>query len=175
MNEAAIWKLAHEGGMTALTIEQLANTTGQNPLDLNRLYPDPAFMVLVLIEEIHRKAMETLPDSGLSSFDRLTDMVMNHCDASLPYRESIHRLWDDLITMPLTLLTLRPYILKIVGRILKESGMREDDAWAPFRLRAYFGLFLYVFYTWLYDETSHQEETLMCLDDGLKRLGSLPW
>ena len=175
MNEQAIWKLVEEGGVSALTIERLADATGQSPLDLHRLYPDPAFMIVALAEELHQKAMETLPDSELSPFDRLTDLVMTHFDISLPYRESIRRLWEDLVTTPSALLILRPHLMKIVSHILQAVGMDERDAWAPFRVRAYFALFIYVFYTWLYDESTQQEQTLACLDNGLKKLGDLPW
>lgn len=175
MNEQAIWKLAAEGGMAALTVERLAEETGESPLKLGRLYPEPAFMVLVLVEKIHNQSMTSLPPSTTSMQDRLTDMVMNHLDASLAHRESIRRLWSDLVSMPPALLTLRPYLMKMVARILKESGVESNDLWAPIRLRAYFALFLYVLYTWLYDETPQQEHTLVSLDKGLKQLEALPW
>lgn len=175
MNEQAIWKLVAEGGMAALTVDRLAEETGESSLKLGHLYPEPAFMVLVLAEEIHNQAMVTLPPSASSTQDRLTDMVMNHLDASLAHRESIRRLWTDLVTMPTALLTLRPYLMKMVARILKESGVESNDLWAPIRLRAYFSLFLYVLYTWLYDDSPQQEHTLVCLDKGLKQLGALPW
>jgi hypothetical protein len=175
MNEQTIWKLVAEGGMSALTIDRLAGETGESPVNLSHLYPEPAFMVLVLVEAIHNQSMITLPPSTSSMQDRLTDMVMNHLDASLVHRESIRRLWADLITMPSVLLTLRPYLMKIVARILKESGVESNDLWAPIRLRAYFALFLYVFYAWLYDDTPQQEHTLVSLDKGLKHLEALPW
>ncbi len=175
MNEQAIWKLALEGGMAALTVDRLAEETGQSPLSLSHLYPEPAFMVLVLMEEIHNQTMATRPPDTLSTHDRLTDMVMNHLDASFIHREAIRRLWSDLVTMPTALLTLRPYLMKMVARILKESGVETNDLWAPIRLRAYFGLFLYVLYIWLYDETPQQEHTLVSLDKGLKQLEALPW
>jgi hypothetical protein len=175
MNEQAIWKLAAEGGMTALTVDRLAHETGQNAHDLGSLYPDPAYMVLVLIEEIHNQTMERVTPSALPLQDRLTDMVMAHLDTCLPHRESIRRLWGDLVAMPTTLLTLRPYVMKMVARILKECGMEDDALLAPIRLRAYFALFLYVLYTWVYDESPQQEHTLVVLDRGLKRLGDFPW
>lgn len=180
MNEQAIWKLAAEGGMAALTVDHLAKETGQSALELRNLYPDPAFMVLVLMEEIHNQTMGTLSasilsTSTLSTQDRLTDMVMAHLDACLPHREPIRRLWGDLVSMPLTTLTLRPYLMKMVARILKECGVEENSLWGPIRLRTYFALFLYVFYVWLYDDTPQQEQTLVNLDRGLKQLGGLPW
>lgn len=175
MNEQAIWKLVAEGGMAALTVERLAEETGESPLKLSQLYPEPAFMVLVLMEEVHNQTMSIPPSPSSSTQDRLTDMVMNHLDASLVHRESIRRLWSDLITMPQALLTLRPYLMKMVARILKESDVASNDLWAPIRLRAYFALFLYVLYTWLYDDTPQQEHTLVCLDKGLKQLEALPW
>lgn len=175
MNEQVIWKLAAEGGMTALTVDRLAKETGQSPLELRSLYPEPAFMVLVLMEEIHNQTMGTLPTSPLSTQDRLTDMVMAHLDACLVHREAIRRLWGDLVSMPLTLLVLRPYLMKMVARILKECGIKEDNLWAPIQLRAYFALFLYVLYVWIYDDTPQQEHTLVSLDRGLKQLGEIPW
>lgn len=175
MNEQAIWKLAAEGGMAALTVDRLAQETGQSALELRSLYPDPAFMVLVLMEEIHNQTMATLPASTSSTLDRLTDMVMAHLDACLVHREPIRYLWGDLVSMPLTLLTLRPYLTKMVARLLKECGVKENDLWAPIRLRAYLGLFIYVLYVWIYDETPQQEQTLVTLDRGLKQLGDLPW
>jgi len=175
MNEQAIWKLATEGGMAALTINRLAEETGENPFKLGRLYPEPAFMVLVLVEAIHNRTMATPPPSASSTQDYLTDMVMSHLDASFTHRDSIRRLWSDLVTMPKTLLTLRPYLMKMVARILKESGIESNDLWGPIRLRAYFGLFLYVLYVWLYDDTPQQEHTLVTLDKGLKQLEALPW
>jgi hypothetical protein len=175
MNEQAIWKLVGEGGIAALTIDRLTEETGESPLKLSQLYPEPEFMVLVLVETIHNQSMTTLPPSTSSTQDRLTDMVMHHLDLSLVHRESIRRLWSDLVTMPSALLTLRPYLMKMVARILKESGIESNDLWAPIRLRAYFGLFLYVLYTWLYDETPQQEHTLVTLDKGLKQLEALPW
>lgn len=175
MNEQAIWKLAGEGGMAALTVDRLAKETGQSTLELGGLYPDPAFMVLVLMEEVHNQAMAVPPIPTLSTQDRLTDMVMAHLDACLVHREIIRRLWGDLVSMPLVLLTLRPYLMKMVARILKECGIEEDDLWGPIRLRAYFALFLYVLYVWIYDDTSQQEQTLVSLDRGLKQLGDIPW
>jgi hypothetical protein len=175
MNEQAIWKLAAEGGMAALTIDRLAEETGQNALDLGSLYPDPAYMVLVLMEAIHNQTMQTLPPSTLSTQDRLTDMVMSHLDTCLPHRMEIRRLWGDLVSMPMTLLTLRPYLMKMVARILRECGLEEDSLLAPVRLRAYFALLLYVLYVWVYDDTPQQEHTLVVLDRGLKQLGGVPW
>lgn len=175
MNEQAIWKLATEGGMSALTIDRLAEETGQDILDLKNLYPEPAYMIVVLMEEIHNQTMETIPPSTLPMQDRLTDLVMAHLDTCLPHRESIKRLWGDLMAMPMILLTLRPYFMKIVSAILKESSMEEDTLLAPLRLRAYMALFLYVFYTWIYDDSLQQEETLVVLDRGLKKLGDFPW
>jgi hypothetical protein len=175
MNEQAIWKLAAEGGMPALTLERLAEETGQSPIDLGVLYPEPAYMVLVLMEEIHNQTMETVPPSTLPMQDRLTDMIMAHLDACIPHRETIQRLWGDLVSMPLVLLTLRPYLMKMVEQILKECGMKEDTPFAPLRLRAYFALCLYVFYTWIYDESLQQERSLVVLDRGLKKLGDFPW
>lgn len=174
MNEQAIWKLAEEG-MAALTVERLAQETGQSALELGRLYPDPSFMVLALIEETHKQAMraEVSPSSPLH--DQVTDRVMAHLDISLSHQEAIRRLWVDLLAMPVALLTLRPYLMKMVDHILKESGMEEESLWYPIRLRAYFALFLYVLYVWLYDDSPQQEQTLVCLDKGLKRLGELPW
>lgn len=174
MNEQAIWKLAEEG-MAALTVERLAKETGQSALDLGSLYPDPAFMVLALIEEIHKQAMLLEVSSAASLQDRLTDRVMAHLDVCFSHREAIRRLWGDLMSMPLALLTLRPYLMKMVADILKESGGEEGGLWAPIRLRAYFALFLYVLYVWLYDESPQQEQTLVSLDRGLKQLGELPW
>jgi hypothetical protein len=174
-NEQAIWTLAAEGGIAALTIERLAKETGQNTIELGYLYPDPAFMVLVLIEEIHNQTMQTLLPSTLSTQDRLTDVVMAHLDACLVHKKSIQRLWRDLVSMPLTLLTLRPHLMQMVARILKECGVEDDGLLAPIRLRAYFALFLYVLYVWIHDETPQQEHTLVSLDRGLKQLGDMPW
>ncbi|MCE3230401.1 MAG: transcriptional regulator, TetR family protein [Alphaproteobacteria bacterium] len=178
MNEGpAIWKLASEGGMAALTIDRLAKETGRGVLELESLYPDPSFMVLVLMEEIHNQTMSALPAFSVSTspHDRLTDMVMAHLDACLVHRQAIRRLWGDLMSMPLTLLALRPYLMKMVARILKECGVEEGSLWGPIRLRAYFAFFLYVFYVWIYDDTPQQEQTLVSLDRGLKQLGALPW
>ena len=175
MNETAIWKLADEGGMAALTIDRLALETGKHAVDLSSLYPDPAFMVLVLMEEIHNISMQSLPPKTLSTHDRLTDLVMSHLDACVSHRDTIRRLWGDLVSMPGTLLTLRPHLMKMVDQILKECGVKNDDLWSPIRLRAYFALFLYVFYVWLYDETPQQEHALVTLDRGLKQLEELPW
>lgn len=174
MNEQAIWKLAAEGGMANLTVDRLAEETGQSVLELRSRYPEPAFMVLVLMEAIHNQAM-AMPTSSSSLLDGLTDRVMAHLDVCLDHRETIHLLWDDLILMPLTLLNLRPYLMKMVAHILKESGIEENDLWAPIRLRAYLSLFIYVLYVWIYDETPQQEKTLVTLDRGLKQLGDLPW
>ncbi len=175
MNEDVIWKLASEGGMAALTVERLAKETGQNSLELSNLYPDPAFMVLVLMEEAHSQTMATVQPSSLPVQDRLTDLVMAHLDTCLSHRESIQKLWGDLIAMPMALLVLRPYFMKIVARILKECGMEENSLLSPLRLRAYVVLFLYVFYTWIYDTSPQQEQTLVVLDRGLKKLGDIPW
>jgi hypothetical protein len=175
MNEEALWKLAEEGGLEALTVERLAQATGQSPLELASLYPETAFMVLVLMEEIHDQTMREIPPSTLPTHDRLTDMVMSHLDACASHRNAIHRLWGDLVAKPLMLLTLRPYVMKMVARILKDCGMDEDNLWAPIQLRAYLTLFIYVLYVWIYDETPEQEHTLVTLDQGLKQLGSLPW
>ena len=175
MNEDALWKLADEGGLEALTVERLAQATGQNPLELASLYPEPAFMVLVLMEEIHDKSMREIPPSTLSTHDQLTDMVMGHLDACVTHRTAIRRLWGDLLSKPMMLLALRPYLLKMVARILKDCGMGDNNLWAPIRLRAYFTLFVYVLYVWIYDETPEQEQTLVTLDKGLKQLGELPW
>lgn len=175
MNEAALWKLAEEGGMPALTVDRLAEETGQSSLELGSLYPDPAFMVLVLMEEIHNKAMETEVESSSPTLDQLTDRIMAHLDGCLVHREAIRRLWSDLVSMPLVVLTLRPYLMKMVARVLKECGLKDDDIWSPIRLRAYTALIVYVLYTWLYDETAQQEHTLVTLDRGLKQLGEMPW
>jgi len=179
MNEQAIWKLATEGGMAALTVDRLAQETGQHVPELESLYPNPAFMVLVLMEDIHNRTMESLlglePSFSLSIQDRLTDMVMAHLDACLAYREAVQRLWGDLVSMPLVLLVLRPYLMKMVARILKECGIDGDSLWFPVQLRAYCTLFLYVLYIWIYDETPHQEQALVSLDRGLKQLGGIPW
>lgn len=175
MNEQVIWQLAAEGGMTALTVERLAEKTGQSPLDLKRLYPEPAFMVVAVVEQIHTQTMANAVSTSPSTQDHLTDVVMAHLDTSLANREAIRRLWDDLVTMPSALLTLRPYLMKIVRRILTTCGVDMVDLWSPLRLRAYFTLFLYVFYVWIYDESSQQEQTLVALDKGLKQLGALPW
>jgi hypothetical protein len=175
MNEQAIWKLASEGGMSALTVDRLALETGQNALELGSLYPEPAFMVLVLMEEIHNTTLLYSPPATLPTHDRLTELVMSHLDGCLAHRDTIRRLWGDLVSMPMTLLTLRPYLMKMVDRILKECGLAQDNLLAPVRLRAYFALFLYVLYTWVYDETPEQEHTLVVLDQGLKKLEDIPW
>jgi hypothetical protein len=175
MNEQAIWRLAGDGGMAALTIDRLAQETGCDVLELNSLYPEPAFMILVLFEDIHTRALQTSSISGSSTHDRLTDLVMAHLDFCLDYRGTIRRLWLDLLAMPLTMLTLRPYLLKMVAHILKECGLKNDDLFAPIRLRAYFALFLYVMYVWIYDDSSQQEKTLVVLDRGLKKLEDLSW
>lgn len=179
MNEPAIWKLAAEGGMLGLTIDRLAKETGQDVLQLKSLYPDAAFMVLTLVEDIHTKAMNmSLSNQSSSSQpiqDHLTELVMSHLDQCLPHREAIRRLWGDMTSMPQTLLTMRPHLMKIVDRLLKEAGLSDENLFAPIRVRAYFGLFLYVLYTWMYDETESQEKTLVVLDQGLKKLGDIPW
>jgi hypothetical protein len=174
MNEEAIWELAAESGLSALTIERLAARTGQDSIDLNRLYPDPAYMLITVIDQIHNQAM-TMPVTSGPVQDRLTDIVMSHLDASLPHRETIRCLWDDLLISPLTVLTLRPYLLKIASHILQESGVASEDLWMPIKLRAYLGLFLYVLSTWIRDDSPQQEQTLVTLDKGLKLLGELPW
>lgn len=174
MNEEAIWELAAESGLSALTIERLAAKTGQDSTDLNRLYPDPAYMLITVIDHIHSQAM-TMPVTSGSVQDRLTDIVMSHLDVSLPHREAIRCLWDDLLICPLTVLTLRPYLLKIASHILQESGIVSEDLWMPIKLRAYLGLFLYVLSTWIRDDSPQQEQTLVVLDKGLKLLGELPW
>lgn len=175
MNEQAIWKLAREGGLAALTIGQLAKETGKSALELESLYPEPAFMVLVLTEAAHHQAMETLPDPALPTQDRLTDLVMAHLDACLAHQEAVKRLWHDLLTTPSALLILRPHLLKVVTRILEESGLKSESLWAPIQQHAYLGLFLYVLSVWIDDETPQQEQTLVALDRGLKQLGSMPW
>lgn len=175
MNEQAIWKLAQEGGMSALTIERLAYETGRNVLELTNIYPEPAFMLVGIIEDIHNTTMQSLSPSSLPTHDHLIDVVMAHLDACLPHRQTIQRLWSDLVGMPTVLLTLRPYLMKIVDRILQHCGLEEKTIFAPVRLRAYFALFLYVLYVWIYDDTSQQEKTLVALDQGLKRLEDVPW
>lgn len=179
MNEQAIWKLAADGGMAALTVDRLAQETGQSALELASLYPDPVFMVLVLMEDIHNQAMESLlaggPGPACSVQDQLTDRVMAHLDACLIHREAVRRLWGDLASMPLAILTLRPYLLKMVARILKECGMDGNSLWFPVQLRVYCALFLYVLYVWIYDDTPHQEQALVTLDRGLRQLGGIPW
>ncbi|MBM3468761.1 MAG: hypothetical protein FJX71_04960 [Alphaproteobacteria bacterium] len=175
MNEQALWKLAKEGGMAALTVDKLAEETGQNVLSLSHLYPEPAFMVLVLIEDIHAQAMKVSPVSTQSFEDRLIERIMAHLDTSLEHREIIRHLWADIMTMPLVLLTLRPYLMKMVDHILCDCGLDKNDPWAPFRLRAYFTLFLYVLYVWIYDDSHQQEQTLVTLDKGLKQLQAFPW
>jgi hypothetical protein len=174
MNEEAIWELAAEGGLSALTVEGLAAKTGQNPIDLTQLYPEPAYMLVTLLDHIHAQAM-ALPTASGSAQDQMTDIVMSHLDISFPHREVIHRLWDDLLTHPLVLLTLRPHLLKIASHILKESRIPLEDLWAPIKLRTYLSLFLYVLSTWLRDDSPQQEQTLVDLDKGLKLLEKMPW
>jgi len=76
MNEQAIWKLVAEGGLAALTVDRLAQETGQNSFDLASLYPDPAFMILVLMEDIHNQTLSNTPPINFintRSYDRHGD------------------------------------------------------------------------------------------------------
>ena len=182
-HEDAIWELAAEGGMAALTVENLRRKLSCSPSVLSALYPEPGFMVLLLIEQIHRQALEVKGDTSLSLHDRLTETVMTHFDAALPHRPAVARLWDDLMLKPITLIMLRPYVVKMVKRILQARGAETEnslndqgnDLWNGVRTSAYMCLFLYVLRVWIYDGSPHQEKTLTALDKGLKNLSRLTW
>lgn len=164
------WQLLETHGIKGLTVEAVAEKIGIPLSELNRLYPEQAYLILSLIEPLHERAMINLPKfSEETVSERLFESIMAHFDEALPYKLGAGRLCNEIVWHPCLLMTLKPYALKMTKTILASAGLETSSLLGSLRARLYLGFFLYILWIWLSDNSEDQSKTMAALDQGLKK------
>lgn len=164
------WHLLENQGISGLTVEAIAQETGIAIAEIQRLYPDTAYIILGLMEPIHERALSQLSDfTNETSSERLFEIIMAHFDEASPYKPGVRRLFQEMVWHPCLMALLRPYVFKMTKTILLSAGVQTSSFLDSFKIPVYLGFFLYITWIWLSDDTEDQSKTLSALDQGLKK------
>lgn len=135
---------------------------------------------LCLIEEFSRyidqMTLENLEkfDETEAPPDRLFSTIMTRFDSLEPYKALIRSLWHDGWKDPMLLIGSLPIGLNSMSWILQAARIDTTGLRGALRIKIFTAFYLCLVWTWLNDSSETLDETMVLLDNSLKRLSQVP-
>ncbi|MSP68184.1 MAG: TetR family transcriptional regulator [Alphaproteobacteria bacterium] len=101
--------------------------------------------------------------------DRLFDVMMRRFDALGPYRKGLAAVARDLPRDPLTVLCLKPRLLRSMAWMLEVAGIGTGGIAGCLRVGGLAAIHADVMRTWLKDDSEDKAETMAALDRRLRQ------
>jgi AcrR family transcriptional regulator len=167
----AFLRLIGERGYAAVTLADVAETSGLGLAELHRLYRDKVALVVAFLERIDGEVLAGTPrqrDPEETARDRLFDVMMRRYDALRPHRAALGAVRRAAQRDPLLGLALGPAMHRSMAATLEAAGIASDGLPGAVRCHALLAIHYAVSRVFDRDETGDLSQTMAALDGRLK-------
>ena len=167
------WEILAEAGVPGLTIENMAQSLSCTISELQHLLPSQASIILMLHDDIHRQAMQSIDkvDDSSQTHDLLFEAIMAHFDELEQHRVAVKRLWHDMLLTPSFWLEFRPHFSAACRNVLNYASVDTSGPTGSAKVFAFSAFCLTLLPVWLSDSSNDRSKIMTVVDQGLRRLG----
>ncbi|WP_010298096.1 hypothetical protein [Candidatus Odyssella thessalonicensis] len=163
---SCVWMVANRG-LAQLTPEVIANQSGAEPQEIERLFPEQYHILLAMLENIKHHVSLPEVDKRLSPRDQIFEAVMLCFDEAQPYQATIHKLYQEVGWHPHLLLKLIPAFTDFI-RFICERYLPAERVKTTAEMLVITGACAYAFRSFVQDSSFDLSATMASLDQALK-------
>lgn len=166
----ALLALVVAGGWRSVSLAAVAEETGLSVLQVHRLFPSRAAILIGFVQRIDGVALAAPLDAEPDERprDRVFDLLMRRFDALLPYRDALVTLRRELPGDPLTAVALGPSLLSSMRLTLEAGGIMCNGISGVVAVKLTTASYLAAMHTWLRDDSPDLAPTMAMLDRRLR-------
>lgn len=166
---AAALALAAETGWRRLPLADIAARAGVSLAELIRHFPTKTAILDAYVAHIDQHMMAGGTEAGESHRDRLFDVIMRRFDAMAGNRRALEVIMRESADDPWAVLCGGRRFLRSMALVLETAGISAAGLPGMVKTQAIAAIYLYVFKTFVADDSPDHARTMAALDKGLKR------
>lgn len=161
--------LAAEKGWRDLTLAEMAERAGIKLGELVAHFPNRAAILEAYSDRIDQHMLAGDIDRDESPRDRLFDVIMRRFDAMAADRKALRTILRQSTDDPWALLCGGRRMLRTMALILETAGISASGLGGLAKIHGVAAVYLYVFKTFLEDDSTDLARTMAALDKALRR------
>lgn len=172
-----VLQIAGERGWRDVTIEMVAERTGQSASDLAQTYPDKRALLNALSDRFERLAEATVDaevrDPSLPVPERLFDAIMTRFELLQEHRDGYTAILASARTDPGMAFAGLTRLPPAMGLVLRQTGLGDRGPIGCLRRKVLAALYFSVLQVWLNDNSEDLGPTMAALDKRLRQLDEI--
>ena len=161
--------LAAEKGWRGLALADVAERAGVKLADVLTHFSSKAAILDAYLDRVDQHMMAEDVDRGESARDRLFDVIMRRFDVMAADRKALRAILSQSADDPWALLCGGRRMLRTMALILEVAGISASGLRGLAKIHGVGAIYLYVFKTFLDDESTDMARTMAALDKALRR------
>ena len=161
--------LAAEKGWRGLALADVAERAGVKLADVLAHFTSKAAILNAYVDRVDQHMMAEDVDRGESARDRLFDVIMRRFDAMAADRKALRAILSQSADDPWALLCGGRRMLRTMALILEVAGISASGLRGLAKIHGVGAIYLYVFKTFLDDDSTDLARTMAALDKALRR------
>lgn len=161
--------LAAEKGWRGLALADVAERAGVKLAELLAQFSSKAAILDAYLDRVDQHMMADEVDRAESARDRLFDVIMRRFDAMAADRKALRAILLQSTDDPWALLCGGRRMLRTMTLILETAGISASGLRGLAKIHGVGAIYLYVFKTFLEDESTDMARTMAALDKALRR------
>ncbi len=168
----ACLRVIEREGWKSFTFSKASEESGI-PLNIfYKYFSAPTDVIAYVFQKIDEEVLKKRDPSlnTLSPKDILFDLLMTRFDASLDYKPTLQRFWQDCLLIPTEAPALTCQGFSSMAWMLEAAGLNPRGLTGFLRVQGLMALYLLTLRIWLTDNSSDLGKTMSFLDKGLSRM-----
>lgn len=164
--------LASELGWEHVTLQDIAQESGQSLGDLYEHFDDKTDILGALGRMIDRKVLDAVggtADPSLPERDRLFDIMMERFDVLNEHREGIVSILNSFRMDPKQAVISMPHLCRSMSWMMEAAGMDTNGFTGAAKVAGLSVIYLNVLRSWVKDDSPDMGKTMAALDKDLGR------
>ena len=159
-------------GFANFSLNELSKQKNFNKLKIEKYFISEYQMIDAFIKMINDKVYNEISDPNIdktSTKDTLFEFIMIRFDKLSPYKKGLIKIYEQVRKNPRLLNLISKKIYNFIQTIFNLSGAKKNFILDKLSINSLFLIYLYVFNTWIKDNTSDMSKTMSDLDLCLSR------
>lgn len=165
----ALMRLAVSRKWSEIELADLAAEAGMSLASLRDLFPSKGAILGSFSRMIDKKVLqkvEVQPNEleDESARERLFDILMQRLDAMTPYKEALKRIYEEIKSEPVTLLSLNQVAINSHRYMMAAANLSTEGRFGFVKVQGIVLSFSRVMQVWFRDDDPDLSRTMACLD-----------
>ena len=168
----SVFNYIETNGFSNFSLNELSKQKNINMLKIEKYFISEYQMIDVFIRMINDQVYKEISDSSIdksTTKDTLFEFIMIRFDKLSPYKNGLIKIYEQVRKNPKLLNFISMKIFNFVKTIFNLSGAKKNFILDKLSINTLFLIYLYVFNTWIKDNSSEMSKTMSDLDLCLSR------